>query len=162
MSFSIRSARKEDLEAADRVARVAFGEYQAAYPEWIPVLRDTGPMTQLALEAEVLVAEVNGVIAGTVGYVSPGRPRHACFPVEWAILRMMAVDPAHRGMGIARGLVDECAQLARQDGATVLALFTSPAMRTAVALYERAGFRYEFAIAPVMGMPADVYALSLW
>lgn len=160
MGLDIRTARDSDREAADRVARIAFAEYEADYPDWIPLLRGR-PMTQLAVDAEVIVAEINGVIAGTVGYVAPNRPRNDFFPPEWAILRMMGVDPAHRGQGIARALVGECARLARLDGANVLGLFTSPAMKAAVSLYERAGFRYEFAIPPVMGMPCDVYAMRL-
>jgi ribosomal protein S18 acetylase RimI-like enzyme len=162
MSIAIRTAREPDLPAANRIARLAFAEYEAAYPEWTPVLRDTLPMTELAAEAEVLLAEWDGEFAGTVGYVPPGRaPRYDFFPPEWALLRMMAVDPAHRGKGIAQALLDECVRLARQDNAHVLGLFTTPTMKAAVSLYRRAGFRYEFAIGPMRGAPCDVYVLPL-
>ena len=162
MTTAIRTAREADLPAANRIARLAFAEYEAAYPEWIPVLRDTLPMTELAAEAEVLIAKWEGVVVGTVAYVAPGRmPRYDFFPPEWALLRMMAVDPAHRGKGIARALLDECVRLARQDSAHVLGLFTTPTMKAAVSLYKSAGFRYEFAIGPMRGAPCDVYALRL-
>jgi ribosomal protein S18 acetylase RimI-like enzyme len=161
MSITIRRASEAEREAADRVARVAFAEYEAKYPDWIPVLRDTRPMTQLALDGELLVAEIHGAIVGTVAYLAPGRSRDDVFHADWAVLRMMAVDPAHRGHGVARALVEECARLARRDRASALALYTSPAMKAAVELYRRAGFRHQSAIAPVMGMPCEVYALQL-
>ena len=118
-------------------------------------------MAKLALDGELLVADEGGTIVGTVGYLPPGRSRDDVFQSDWAVVRMMAVDPAHRGRGIARVLVDECAHRARRDGALALALYTSPAMKTAVELYRRVGFQYRFAIPPVIGMPAEVYTLDL-
>ena len=161
MSFAIRTARESEREAADRIARTAFAEYEAAFPDWIPLLRTGHPMANLALDGELLVADEDGVIVGTVGYLPPGRSRDDVFQPDWAVLRMMAVHPAHRGRGIARALVDECAHRARRDGAHALALYTSPAMKTAVELYRRVGFQYRFAIPPVIGMPAEVYTLDL-
>jgi ribosomal protein S18 acetylase RimI-like enzyme len=157
----IREALPEDLGRADRVACRAYAEYEADFPEWVPYLRRGVPMTELAREAQVLVAEVDGAIAGTVGYVAPHRPKHAVFPREWAALRFMAVDPAFRRRGVARALAEECARLARRDGAEVLGLFTSPAMVTAFSLYLKMGFTRQGAMAPVMGMPAEVLALRL-
>jgi GNAT superfamily N-acetyltransferase len=161
MPFTIRTAHETERPAADRVARVAFSEYEAAFPEWIPALRERDLMTQLALEGELVVAERGGMIVGTVGYVPPGRSPRDIFEPEWSVVRMMAVDPAHRGKGIARALVAECARRARRDRANALALYTSPAMAAAVALYQGLGFKRLFAIAPVMGMPAEVYVLAL-
>lgn len=157
----IREAQAGELAQADRVACRAFAEYESEFPDWVPVLARGRPMTELAREATILVAAREGDIAGTVGYVGPGRTKHACFAPEWAILRMMAVDPAHRGHGVSRALVGECARLARRDGAEVLGLFTSPAMKAAIRLYASVGFRFERDIEPVVGMPARVLALRL-
>jgi len=161
MPTKIRTALHSDHEAADGIARVAFGEYEAEFPDWIPLLREGRPMARLAAEGELLVAESDGVIVGAVGYLPPGRSKDAVFRPDWAVLRMMAVHPAHRGHGIARALAEECAQRARRDGAASLALYTSPAMKTAVALYVRMGFQRRNEIAPVIGMPAVVYELPL-
>ena len=161
MRAEAREALAGELAAADRVACRAFAEYEAEFPEWIPLLARGLPVTELAREARILVASVDGEIAGTVGYVGPGRAKPACFPPEWAILRMMAVDPAHRGRGVSRALLGECARLAKHDGAAVLGLFTSPAMKAAICLYASAGFRFERDIEPVVGMPARVLALRL-
>ena len=160
-SLRIHEAQGAELRDADRIACRAFTEYEAEFPEWIPLLARGLPMTELSREARILVASVDGEIAGTVGYVGPGCAKPACFPPEWAILRMMAVDPAHRGRGVSRALLDECARLAKRDGAAVLGLFTSPAMKAAISLYASAGFRFERDIEPVVGMPARVLAMRL-
>ena len=157
----IHQALPHELTEADRVACRAYAEYEREFPEWVPYLRRGVPMTELAREAQVLVAEIDGAIAGAVGYVAPHRRKHDAFPSEWAALRFMAVDPAHRRKGVARALAQECVRLAKRDGAEVLGRFTRPAMTTALALYLRMGFRHERDIAPVMGMPAKVLALRL-
>ena len=159
--FLIRTARATDHDAAERVARLAFAEYEAEYPDWIPVLRDGRPMSKIAEEGELLVAEKDGAIVGCVGYIPPGRSRNAVFAKDWAALRFMAVDPAHRGSGISRALAEECARRARRDGAAALALFTSPAMKIAAAMYQRIGFKFLRRIAPVYGMTAELYRLDL-
>jgi ribosomal protein S18 acetylase RimI-like enzyme len=157
----IRTALAIDHEAADRVARAAFAQYEAEYPDWIPVLREGRPMARMAEEGELVVAEKDGAIVGCVGYIPPGRSRNAVFEKDWAALRFMAVDPAHRGGGVSRALAEECVRRARRDGARMLALFTSPAMEIAVAMYQRMGFRFQRRIDPVYGMTADLYCLAL-
>jgi len=161
MSVTVRAATASEHEAADRVARLAFAEYEVEYPDWVPVLRDGHPMSKIAAEGELLVAQKDGAIVGCVGYIPPGRSRNPVFEPQWAALRFMAVDPAHRGLGISRALAEECARRARRDGAAALALFTSPAMKVAVAMYQRMGFRFRRRIDPVYGMIADLYVLPV-
>jgi len=161
MAVSVRTARESEFDAAERVARLAFAEYEAEYPDWIPVLRDGRPMSKIAEEGSLLVADKDGVIVGCVGYIPPGRSRNPVFRKDWAALRFMAVDPAARGLGASRALAEECALRARRDGATALALFTSPAMKIAVAMYRRMGFEFQRRIDPVYGMAAELYLLPL-
>ena len=118
-------------------------------------------MSKIAAEGELLVAEKDGAIVGCVGYIPPGRSLNPVFAKDWAALRFMAVDPAARGLGISRGLAGECARRAQRDHAAALALFTSPAMKIAVAMYQRMGFRFQRRIDPVYGMAADLYVLPL-
>jgi ribosomal protein S18 acetylase RimI-like enzyme len=161
MAFTIRTARESEREAADRVAQRSFAEYEDEYPDWRPVLHGGNPMSAIAGEGELLVAEMDGAIVGCVGYIPPGRSRHPVFEKEWAALRFMAVDPAHRGHGISRALADECVRRARRDDAKALALFTSPAMKIALAMYRRMGFEFRREIAPVYGMAAELYVLTV-
>ena len=69
----------------DRLRREAPGQYESY------VDLEVGEWTHLRIE-----------VAGAVGYVAPHRRKHEVFAQEWAALRFMAVDPAHRRQGAAR------------------------------------------------------------
>src|SRR5258706_4128260 len=157
----IHEAHPHQLAHADRVACRAYAEYGREFPEWVPYLARGVPMTELAREAKILVAHRGGAIAGAVGYVAPQLRKHEVFPREWAALRFMAVDPDHRRQGVARALAEECGRLPKADGAQVLGLLTGPAIVTAFPLYLKIGFTRQGAIAPRIGMPAEVLALRL-
>jgi ribosomal protein S18 acetylase RimI-like enzyme len=161
MALTIRAAAAAERDAADRVAALAFAQYEREYPDWVPVLDGGRPMSKIAEEGELLVADRDGAILGCVGYIPPGRSRNPVFEKDWAALRFMAVDPAHRGAGISRALAEECVRRARRDRAKSLALFTSPAMEIAIAMYRRMGFRFVRRIDPVYGMAAELYILAL-
>ena len=55
-------------------------------------------------------------------------------------LRLLAVRPGMRGMGIGSALLEECLRRARASGATSLVLHTGQVMKAAQRLYERHGF----------------------
>ena len=95
-----------------------------------------------AAGGEVLVAERDGRIVGTITYfrdandegMGPG------FPPGTAGIRATAVDPASRGLGLGVALVEACLDRARADGAAAIALHTAAFMTAAMGLYERSGF----------------------
>ncbi|MFN4289207.1 MAG: GNAT family N-acetyltransferase [Brevundimonas sp.] len=60
-------------------------------------------------------------------------------------LAKMTVSAAHRGRGIGMALLHACERRARESGHRRLYLETNSSLRTAIALYERFGFR---ALAP--------------
>lgn len=55
-------------------------------------------------------------------------------------IRLLAVDPKFRGMGIGRKLTEFCIDLARQKGHPQVALHSTEAMHVAWKMYERMGF----------------------
>lgn len=61
---------------------------------------------------------------------------------DW-VLNDLFVDPAHRGRGIGRALLDACAGLVRETGARGMSLVTAADNDTARRLYERYGFTPE-------------------
>jgi ribosomal protein S18 acetylase RimI-like enzyme len=77
-----------------------------------------------------------------VTYVAPGRSpiTKQGLPVEWAVIRLLAVAPGARGLGLGRSLTEECIARARRDGAYVVGPYTVIEMEVAQGLYERMGF----------------------
>jgi GNAT superfamily N-acetyltransferase len=156
-----RDAVEPERAEADRIAIAAYAEYARDYPEWIAHIRRSRPMSQLAREAQLIVAAEGEELLGAVGYVPATAPKAACFEPEWPVLRMLSVRPQARGRGVGRALVEECLARARRDGASVLALFTSPAMTVALPMYERMGFELVRPIAPILGVPCVLYIRRL-
>lgn len=161
MQAELRDFVAGDAEAVNRVALAAFQQYSGQYADWEPFSRRIAGMDALAASAEIVVATIGGRLVGAVAYVAPGMPRAACFAPEWALLRMLVVDPPYRGQGVGRALANACIRRAERDGASRVALHTSPIMEVALAMYLRMGFERVGAVPPVYGVPYDIYLKRL-
>ena len=136
----LRRASPADYEAVGRATVAAYE----------PFLDEEGPTSGYALrladtatrdrEAEVWVAEEDGVVLGSVTICPEGSAWAQRAEAGEGEFRMLAVDPAARGRGVGRALLDLTVERFRGDGARAVLLGSLAAMTDAHRLYERAGF----------------------
>ena len=80
------------------------------------------------------IAEVDGERAGCIACMQEdGDP-------TTARLRVLLVDPKHRGLGLGASLVDTCVGFARSSGYARMTLWTTGNLHSARRLYEAQGF----------------------
>lgn len=141
--FVIRDARPND---ADRVVALILESYaefendmaasvwEAATAEWSDVLGRWD-------EAELIVAERDGELLGTVTFYPDGTlSRTESWPPGWAAIRIFCVSPRARKRGAGSALTQECILRARERGIATIGLKTALFMVAARAAYEKAGF----------------------
>ena len=153
--MQIRDALPIEMDEAAAVVGAAYGEYAASMPPelWEGYHADIVDVRSRLHESELIVAEHEERMAGTVTFYPPGdRQGRSAWPDEWAGIRLVAVHPDSRGLGIGRALTEECISRARTMGAPTVGLHTHPIMSVAMALYKRMGFvrvpEYDFAPSP--------------
>jgi GNAT superfamily N-acetyltransferase len=138
---TVREAAPSEYGEVGNLTVEAYREYVSEttadfWHQYEAILRDTAARAQ---ESTILVAEIEGQLAGSVALSSPGTPgRH--WPDDWAGIRVLAVSPDHRRRGVARALMDACVGQARAWGAAAIGLNSVEFMHGAVALYEQMGF----------------------
>jgi ribosomal protein S18 acetylase RimI-like enzyme len=138
--IAVRLARPEEYA---RVGEITIAAYRA-----LPIDHLWGGYEERILDtadrargAEVLVAVLDGDrVVGSVTYVGDDRSEWG----EWiepgeAQFRLLAVDPAARGLGAGRALVAACVERAAA-AARPIVIHTTPWMQTAQRIYERFGF----------------------
>ena len=143
-AIEVRPVRPEEYAEAGEVTARAYREFAPPeMPEWQAYLTRIADVEGRAQRATVLVALVDGVIAGTATveldqHIEDGW-REAIAPDE-AHLRMLGVDPDSRRRGAGRALMDATIALAKERGRTRLTLETTAQMTAAQHMYESMGF----------------------
>ena len=132
--IQIRIAAPADAGPIARVLAEAFAEYRPQYTQ--AAFHATCPSSDVILkrmaEGPVWIADIDGMVAGTVAAVSVGDALH---------IRGMAIRPGARGQAIGRLLLERVKQHAVDQGHERMTLSTTPFLGRAIRLYESFGFR---------------------
>jgi predicted N-acetyltransferase YhbS len=117
----------------------AYAEYAARMsPDaWSPFAQDIANVQARLSDGQLLVAERDGQLVGSVTLFRRWRGAQE----DAAGVRLLAVRPAHRGLGIGRALMQYCIDEAREDGKKRVVLVSTQEMEHARELTERLGFR---------------------
>ena len=163
---NVRDAGVEDLDQVSLLIKDAYQEYQPNFsPEvWERYAQDIMDVRSRLDTSELIVAENSGRLVGAVTfYPNTTLSDQGGWPAGWTGIRLLAVHPDARGMGIARVLMDECLRRSRLRSATALGLHTTELMGIARGMYERMGFvrvpEYDFQAGPevvVLGYRLDL------
>jgi ribosomal protein S18 acetylase RimI-like enzyme len=138
---TVEEARADELEEIVDITLAAYAEYEkASSPEFWQ--RYTQNIRQAILSGEgitVLVAREDGLVKGSVLYCAPNS---GAIESDLPEMRLLAIPPRYRNLGLGNLLIRECERRATPSGAMIL--HTTHLMTTAKAMYERRGYeRYE-------------------
>ncbi len=159
---TVRSADESERDAIQRVIDGSYAEFEATWgvEPWTTAMTNLARVIAQARPEELIVAEADSRLIGTVTYYSPGPKDYDRVPAEWAVIRALGVTPEWRSRGVARMLTEECLRRARADHAPAVGLHTADGMDHARTMYEGMGFRREHDF-PHLGMRFSIYALHL-
>ena len=161
----IRDARPDELDEVGRLILAANQEYAPLFPAhaWEAYARDITDVRSRLSDSELIVAEAAAQLLGSVTYYPQGSDSGESWPPGWAGIRLLAVHPGARRLGIGRALMDECLLRCRQRGISTIGLHTTEAMAVARGMYERMGFvrRPEFDVSAGPSMVIMAYSLEL-
>jgi ribosomal protein S18 acetylase RimI-like enzyme len=130
----VRAARPDDDATLRRIDLASWTAQVSPAP------RPTGPFFGSTHAEDVLVAEVDGRVAG---YAGLGRFYTLETSAHVLELQGIAVDPIHQGQGVGRVLVTAAIQAARRRHAGRLMLKVLGSNVIARNLYESCGFQVE-------------------
>ena len=145
--------------------RVAYQQYEDLIPPaaWQSYLEDILDVRSRLVEADLIVAELNTKLVGTVTFYSNLSYSSGVWPKGWASIRLLAVDPRYRRQGVGRALMDECVRRCRNQGIATIGLRTTKIMDIARRMYEHMGFVRvpEFDFHPASGVVVTAYRLDV-
>jgi GNAT superfamily N-acetyltransferase len=143
----IRDARREEFEALGQLMVAVYSGLEgfpgkAEQPKYYELLANIGRVTEQP-DTRLLVAVTDRIVGGIVYFadmIRYGAPGASSLETNTAGFRLLAVDPAARGMGVGKGLANRCIELARQSAHRQVIIHTTHAMKIAWAMYEQLGF----------------------
>lgn len=162
----IRLIQDDEIEA---VSALTVESYTSAYEINDRYRAELGQVAERVTNQQVWVARdaESNELLGTVSTPLPGQFLNDYPEPGDMDFRLLATTPAARGRGVGKALVQHCAQLARERGASRLVLHTNAEMNLAVGLYTSMGFARltdiedDFPYPPNIWYPVHVYGMVL-
>lgn len=157
----IREARDNELDIVASLVVDAYSEFaaQMAPDAWSSFAQDIANVRGRSIDAQVLVAERDGRIVGTVTRYPDWRGAQR----DAAAVRVLAVPPAERGTGVGRALIGQCIEQARNEGKERVVVTVAQEMEDARDLYDKLGFEraHDLDHMPAPGVRMTGYAYRL-
>jgi putative acetyltransferase len=138
-NICIRPIKADDNPTIASIIRNTLTEFGANKPGTVYFDPTTDNLFELfsAPGSAYFIAEVEGKIVGGSGvFPTPGLPVGCCELVKLYLLSEM------RGRGLGLMMMEQCFQKAIELGFSDMYLETMPELRTAIGLYEKAGFTF--------------------
>ena len=159
----IEPATVKDFEAIADLNVRSYAEFAFALApgSWEVMQRSLRNISERAERSQFLVMRADANIVGSVAYCPAGSGEPSLFKADMASLLLLAVDPAHRDVGVGKALALACISRARENGARSIGLFTSELMRSAQHLYHSVGFQLESELPMRHGVRYFRYVLPL-
>lgn len=140
----VRDARPDERDAVRALTLGAYAQYAAVMTPgtWAGLEGAVRAALDAEVPAERIVAECDGALVGSVMLFPPAVDAYGGLAARapWPELRVLAVAPEARGLGVGQALVEECVRRARASGAAAIGLHSSRSMAAALRMYERLGF----------------------
>jgi GNAT superfamily N-acetyltransferase len=136
----VRPMRPHEAHQVGAITLASYDAYGSMEGRYRDFLAD--PSRRIDGCTALLVAEVDGALAGTVTYVLPGDTEWEGRPVNDGDcgFRVLAVAPGMEGRGVGRSLVNACIEASRQRDCRRLIITSMAWMSRAHGLYEGLGF----------------------
>ena len=148
--YIVRNARPFEFEEIGKLMVDVYSSLDGfpkphEQPDYYRLLANVGEFLSKP-ETELLIAvSTEDKIAGAVVYFGDikhyGSGGAATQEQNTSGFRLLAVDPATRGQGVGKLLVNECIRKAKSKNQNQMIIHTTMAMQTAWKMYEQIGFK---------------------
>lgn len=164
-TLSFREADFNDAQELIRLGLLSYGQFkdilgEDAWKRMSDHIRNEEKLQALLNMSKCFVCMDGNKMVGMAHIIPSGNPWEI-FKAEWSYLRMVGVDPAYGGKGIAQSLTEMCIAHAKKLNEKIIALHTSEFMNAARHIYEKAGFKRTEELEPRYGKRYWLYILEL-
>ena len=150
LRFEIRPARPEEFTRLGQLLVAVYAGLAGMptlqqQPDYYAMLADVGRRASNPAITVLTATSSAGELLGSVDFIADmqhyASGGTAGSIVDAAGIRLLAVSPRYRGLGLGRALTQQCIERALERHRSRVILHTTKAMQTAWSMYERLGFR---------------------